>query len=258
MLIMRGLITILFSFVFLLSSVPADAKFKIIGIETGFYVTLSGYIVTNAHVVAKCQDIYAIDHSEGKIWSYKQFNNNKLELINIDHYQDLVVLRDPKKRYGHDIPDFLKDYNPEKGEKVYVIGFPGESGSSGKYKFKESVITNVKGPTGEAHQISFEHAGMPGNSGGPLLDAWGNIIGVVSAKKYKNVIYRETGDLEGKHVSDVAVNLDTLIEFLNNNRVFVRSTTTSRSRSKYNKESPSEIKAQTAKYITRIFCTRDK
>lgn len=135
---------------------------------SGFFVTPEGQLVTNEHVVHECKTIAV------------QFHNVTLpaNLIARDPANDLAV---------------LDTHNPGKtavsmresarlGEGIAVFGFPlnGILSSGGNFTLGNVTATSGLGDDSRHFQISAPV--QPGNSGGPLLDLSGNVVGIVQAK----------------------------------------------------------------------------
>lgn len=176
---------------------------------TGFFVNRDGDIVTNAHVVKNCQSI-SVKTLEGE---------KRVSLRATDPDRDLALLR----LDGGDVPAIaslrwnIRDV--KQGDEVVVMGYPGQEGVAGQYQFKKSTVVQLKGPIGEPQWLQIESVAQHGNSGGPVLDGAGNVIGVVSANALTyRVVTSATGEqlsdpqLIGK--SDVAITLPVLEDFL--------------------------------------------
>lgn len=97
-----------------------------------------------------------------------------------DQIHDLSILRvtDPAFTAFGTLPYTFKAEESDLGEKVYTLGYPREDIVFGEGSLSSS--TGFEGDT-TAYQISIPL--NPGNSGGPLLDDKGNLIGVISGKQ---------------------------------------------------------------------------
>jgi serine protease Do len=138
---------------------------------TGFALSSNGYLVTNYHVVKDADSIYV---QNGKGISFKA------ETIYIDPTYDIAVLliNDPLFKNLSPLPYTFKKSNAELGEDVYTIGYPKDDIVYGKGYLSSS--TGFGGDS-TAYQVSIPV--NPGNSGGPLMDSRGNVIGIVSGKQ---------------------------------------------------------------------------
>ena len=139
---------------------------------TGFVINDYGYIITNYHVVENAVDIAVLDSSS------RTYSAN---LVGYDAKKDIALLH----------ADFLKDIRPmilgdsdnvKLGETVVAIGCPRGDNytlavSQGIVSAKDRVMSSTN-----LAMIQTDAALNPGNSGGPLIDSHGNVIGIVTSK----------------------------------------------------------------------------
>jgi S1-C subfamily serine protease len=138
---------------------------------TGFLVSTKGLLVTNAHVVQNA-NIIAVQNSEGQ--------DLQARVVYVDVPRDLAILKieDPDFKAPSSIPYSIKRGNGDIAEPVFTLGYPrndivyGEGYLSAKTGFNGDTLT---------YQIAID--ANPGNSGGPILNRSGEIIGVLSAKQ---------------------------------------------------------------------------
>jgi serine protease Do/2-alkenal reductase len=157
-------------------SEPADTSTLIVppkaeqALGTGFFISPTGYIVTNHHVIAGASEIKVTMH-DGSIFTAK--------LIGSDKKADLAVL---KIDAHHPVP-FLHFGNSSRlvlGDWVVAIGNPFGLG----FSVSAGVVSALHRDIGSGPYDDFiqtDAAINRGNSGGPLLDAKGEVIGVDSA-----------------------------------------------------------------------------
>ncbi|SMG49596.1 S1C family serine protease [Sphingobacterium psychroaquaticum] len=138
---------------------------------TGFMITKDGYVVTNYHVISGADSIHLQNH---KGQSYKA------DIIFTNAEKDLAILHinDSTFKSHKNVPYTFKKQDSELGEDIYTIGFPRDEAVYGQGYLSSS--TGYAGDT-LAYQISIPV--NPGNSGGPVLDKEGNIIGIISGKQ---------------------------------------------------------------------------
>ena len=138
---------------------------------TGFALTSNGYVVTNYHVVNGSDSVY-IQNTEG--------DSYKVRTVYVDPTYDIAILQitDPEFRSYRSLPYTIKKSSSDLGENVYTIGFPRDEPVLGIGYLSSS--TGYSGDT-TAYQVSIPV--NPGNSGGPLLDNRGNVIGIISGKQ---------------------------------------------------------------------------
>jgi serine protease Do len=138
---------------------------------TGFALSSNGYVVTNYHVVQGADSVY-VQNSDGEAF--------KAKMIYIDPAYDLAVLQiiDPAFKDLDVLPYSFKKSASDVGEDVFTIGFPRDDQVYGK-----GYVSSKNGYAGDtvAYQVSIPV--NPGNSGGPLLDNRGNVIGIINGKQ---------------------------------------------------------------------------
>jgi len=150
---------------------------------TGIIMSEDGYIITNAHVVSDAQTIqvllpksYADDNSSEEDLTVKA------ELVGKDTQTDIAVLKINKK--GLTKAEFGKSSELKVGEVAIVIGNPlgfelANSVTAGIISALDRSIT-IEDRT--MNTIQTDASINNGNSGGPLINAYGQVIGITSAK----------------------------------------------------------------------------
>lgn len=146
---------------------PRPATFS----GTGFAISSDGFLVTSSHVVEGADSVL-IENEAGQKF--------KVTEVYRDQVHDLSILRvtDTTFQAFGNLPYTFKTGESDLGEKVYTLGYPREDIVFGEGSLSSS--TGFEGDT-TAYQISIPL--NPGNSGGPLLDDRGNLIGVISGKQ---------------------------------------------------------------------------
>jgi len=154
---------------------------KVIKIKTssgsGFFVSKDGYVVTNYHVIKDGKKIKVDVNLNGVKNTYNA------KIINVDKQNDLAILKinDDKFKNMATLPYNIKTKNVRVGEKVITMGYPSIEYQGNEVKITEGIISSNTGfqddPT--AYQISAPV--QPGNSGGPLFDMNGNLIGITNS-----------------------------------------------------------------------------
>ncbi len=198
---------------------------------TGFFVS-KNLLVTSEHVVKKCLNIAirgAVPPSSAKV-------------LNEDEKEDLALLQ--TEIAAPSLPYLRMNY-PEihVNDPIFTIGYPLEHAESGLYILKPAKVLNISYKS-ESHfsEIEFTDSVNHGNSGGPILDKNGNIIGVVKAK----ATYVDTNN-KTTNVG-IAVGLDSLISFLDKNKVVYSKMHSYDMLTNYRNDKTAE------KYIVNIHC----
>jgi S1-C subfamily serine protease len=139
---------------------------------SGFEVDEQGDVVTAAHVVDEASSVEVI---------FQDGTTRKAEVLGIDEASDLAVIKfNPEGIELH--PLKVGDSSTLKvGAAVAAIGAPFEYAWSFSTGIVSGLDRTIEAPNGfsVSHAIQTDAAVNPGNSGGPLLDAEGEVIGVV-------------------------------------------------------------------------------
>ncbi len=145
---------------------------------TGFFVSSNGYIITNYHVVDGARNI-KVTKVNGD--SYKKYSA-KVEVS--DKQNDLAIIKitDPLFSSIGTLPYAFKFSVANVGEDCFVLGYPLVSTMGTDIKLTNGIISSRTGFNGSVSEYQMSAPVQPGNSGGPLFDKGGNVIGVVCAK----------------------------------------------------------------------------
>lgn len=144
---------------------------------TGFALK-NGYIVTNYHVIEGANSIIV----QGVNGNFNiQYNTS---IVGTDKINDLALLKvtDPTFKGFGIIPYSISSAISEVGEEIFVLGYPLTSTMGDEIKLTTGVISSKTGFQGDIALYQISAPIQPGNSGGPLFDKNGNVIGIVSAK----------------------------------------------------------------------------
>jgi len=160
------------------------------GSGTGFVITNNGYVMTNHHVIEDANEI-VIEFTQGPFSSY---GNLKCEVVLKDEAGDMAVLKitDEKFQSTYQLPYVLKSDVLAVGTAVYSLGYPmALSGLGREVKFSEGSISSKTGYENSINSYQTSVPVQPGNSGSPLVDAEGNIVGCIHAiiREADNVSY---------------------------------------------------------------------
>jgi len=136
-----------------------------VGSGTGFAVTKTGYIVTNVHVIKGCDDVDITFH--GKDLS--------LAIIFTDAGNDLALL---KGNFNPDQIFALSRDGPKLMEDIFVAGFPFGDKYSRAIKVTKGIVSSLTGYKNNLSNFQFDAAINSGNSGGPIFNLKGAVIGV--------------------------------------------------------------------------------
>ncbi|HAX19572.1 MAG TPA: hypothetical protein DCY64_04730 [Hydrogenophaga sp.] len=151
---------------------------------TGFFVSTQGHLVTNFHVIDGSNEITI------KLPSSGQFVQARL--IQKDPANDIALLKiDATTR---PIP-IARQSLPSKGEEVLTLGYPLVAIQGQEQKATFGRINALTGIRDDVRFLQVDTPIQPGNSGGPLLDISGRVVGVVTATLDQIITLRSSGSL---------------------------------------------------------------
>jgi S1-C subfamily serine protease len=163
---------------------------------SGFFVVEPGFVLTNAHVVGMLARNAPLPTSVRVVRDKGETHETTLtaKVVAVDHDADLALLSVPKE--GLPAPLVVKSaQNLQETQPVYVAGFPlgelpGKSITINKYE-----LSSLKKEKGVLDKLQIQGGMQPGNSGGPVLDADGAVIGVcVAILRNTNINFAIPGD----------------------------------------------------------------
>ena len=175
---------------------------------TGFFVNRQ-YVITNAHVVKSCTEVYV----KGAI------PEQKAEVKVLDDANDLALIetKESPKQFA---PLRFNIEDLKVGDKVLLMGYPGEPGARGVYSVATAKVEDMHEIAGSEGRFYITDVVEHGNSGGPVFDTSGNVIGVVVAKSILYTVNAVTQErLSEKHVG-LVISLATLKQFLFDHGIF--------------------------------------
>ncbi len=183
------------------SSTPRAPKMEISATGTGWYVAPGGYMVTNAHVVDGC-----------KMVTLK--SGAQLEVLDVQVEEDLALL----KGTASVTHLALRDGRAARlAEDVLIAGYPLGGILSSGINVTVGTVSALLGMGDDDRRFQFTAPVQPGNSGGPVLDTSGNVIGVVVSKLNAMNIQQEVGDIPQNVNFGIA--LKNVVTFLDANDV---------------------------------------
>ena len=186
-------------------AVPALPKGQIpqSGTGSGFFVSKMGHVITNAHVVKNCKKLTVGDNANKQV---------PAELLNTDQSNDLALLKlsslelasaDSKSLIQKlsivVVPlaskGLLRSEDVRLGEKVLVAGYPYGDYFSNTIKVTGGLVSATRGAGDDSGQFQLDAAVQAGNSGGPIYDSSGNIVGVVVSQLDKMMMAKTIGSM---------------------------------------------------------------
>jgi S1-C subfamily serine protease len=161
------------------SSLPDSEQLHAIG--SGFFVTRDGYLLTNFHVVKDAQRIRVMYKKEAL----------DAKVIDTDKEDDLALIKIDGKSFPA-LAISAKD-TVNLGQEVFTIGFPNIQMQGLEPKYTDGRISSLAGMEDDPTEYQISVPLQPGNSGGPLCDANGQVVGVVVARLNDMAVMKISG-----------------------------------------------------------------
>ncbi len=151
---------------------------------TGWPVA-GGFVVTNHHVVAGHENIILLRRDGEQI---------RATVAVYDAVNDLALLKPENTKF---LPPALPlaDSSVHVGEQVFTVGYPHPDMMGAEAKLTQGIVNARTGLGGDPRMYQISVPMQAGNSGGPLLNMNGEVVGVVVAKMSAVKVFEWTGDL---------------------------------------------------------------
>lgn len=201
---------------------------------TGFYVSLDGHIITNQHVVDGCKTIEIIrDGSPEQISLVVEDVRNDVALLKAGESKDIAFIRG-----GRGI---------RQGDEIIAYGYPLSGILSSSAKVTTGAVSSLSGLGDDFRYMQISAPVQRGNSGGPLLDKGGNVVGIVTAKINAMEVQKATGDIPQN--INFSLKSSVVKDLLDANNIDYET------RETREKISTSDIVTEARRYTVRIQCT---
>ena len=174
-----------------------------VGTATAFVVSDQGHLLSNHHVVSGCSQVRLTG------------NDKPLKLLPQDAANDLALLQMPDKPQA--VAVFRAANDLRQGESIVIYGYPLEGTLAAGGNLSPGVVSALAGVGNNTSQIQITAPVQPGNSGGPVLDGKGQVVGVVVQKLDAVKVAKLTGDVPQN--VNFAINEATTRTFLDSNQV---------------------------------------
>jgi uncharacterized protein len=175
------------------------SKLQLFATGSGFYVSAAGHIVTNEHVVDGCKEM-------------RLAGGTVLQLLVFDKSNDLALLKAP--RPGAGFVRFRDGHGVRTGESILIAGFPLRDEISSELNVTTGNVSSLAGPDNDRSLIQITAPVQHGNSGGPVLDLSGNVVGVVQSKFDPSAQADSDNTIDVPQNVNFAVSANTLRSFL--------------------------------------------
>lgn len=148
---------------------------------SGYVLTRDGHIGTNAHVVSDCSYLDVPGYGTAT-------------LVQADLVNDLAIIQLDRKHADH-VVKFRAKQPILRGEEIFVLGYPFAQLLDNNLNFTHGIVSSLAGVQGDIRHFMVSAPVQPGNSGGPVLDRTGALIGTVVSRLDKFKTLRLAGDL---------------------------------------------------------------
>jgi len=193
------------------------------GNGSGIFISEKGYIATNYHVVKDANAIQVEYLQKGKKYTYSA------KVIVTDKQNDLAILKiqDPGFKALPKIPYVFSTRIKDVGSEVFALGYPLEDVMGSEIKFTDGKVSSKTGMEGDITMYQISVPLQPGNSGGPLFDNEGNLVGITSAQLSKEQFNAENVNYAIKinYLKNLIEIMTEQIELPNNIDIYKRSLT---------------------------------
>lgn len=137
---------------------------------TGFLIDRKGYLVTNAHVLK----------GKGVVVSNSSGQELSATIVYKDDTTDLALLKIDDENFKpiSNLPYTVKKSNFDLGSEVYTLGYPRDI-----IVYNSGYISATAGYDGDTASLQISLPANPGNSGGPVLNKNGEIVGILSTRE---------------------------------------------------------------------------
>jgi uncharacterized protein len=204
---------------------------------TGFVVSREGHVLTNYHVIEGCTKI--VCDLGGK--------PTLLSVVQTDTRNDLALLR--LNNPGPAALKFRDGKSIRSGDGIVVVGYPLQEILANQAHVTTGTISAMAGPANDARILQITAPVQAGNSGAPVLDLAGNVVGIATAKLNAIKTAQRTGDLPQN--VNFAINAAVVKAFLDANGVGYESASSNK------KLEASEIGESAKKSTLFILCSKE-
>jgi S1-C subfamily serine protease len=174
---------------------------------TGYVISANGHIVTNHHVIDGCTGDISGNLSGEPVAT--------LRLVSSDASNDLALLQGPVTAFKNFAR--IRDRSIRSGDSVVAIGYPYHGLLTSDFTVTTGIVSSLSGIANDTRFLQISAAVQPGNSGGPLLDTSGTVVGMVAAKINALRFVRATGNIPEN--INFAIKTGAIRDFLDNSAI---------------------------------------
>ena len=186
------------------------------GNGSGVIISKSGHIITNHHVIEDAEDIEVEFILNDEVQKYNA------EIVQVDKTNDLAIVKIVDVNFDGvgELPYNFKTRSSDVGTKVYAFGYPLALSIMGKeIKVTDGMISSKTGFDGDITTYQITAPIQAGNSGGPLFDEKGNLIGINSSGIRKDVAANVAYSIKTSYILNLIDILPKSIELPSNTKL---------------------------------------
>jgi len=225
---------------FLLFIISATAEAAEISVGSGVVIGTQGEILTNAHVVEACSEINV---------RFPSGNSELAVLVARDEKNDLAAIRATSIIIPATSVATFRDGPVRAGDAVVALGYPLSGLLASTANLSVGNVSALAGLADDSRYLQISAPVQPGNSGGPLLDASGHVVGIVTAKLNAARVAKFTGDIPQN--VNFALKVDVARTFLDSKGIAYRKAPSDQ------QLSPADVGDKGRPFTVQIECKQD-
>lgn len=194
--------------------VKGNNEYELLATGSGILIS-DNIIITNNHVIDGANKIEVVINANGIPETYSA------KVLCTDKTNDLAIVcvKDEKFKNVGDAPFSIKSNVADVGTSVFAMGFPMSQYLGDEVKVTDGIISSKSGFDGDLATYQISAAIQPGNSGGPLFDNTGNLIGITSAGLDKRIADNVGYAIKSSYVLNLIDSAPINIKIPNNSNV---------------------------------------
>ena len=137
---------------------------------TGFIIDAKGYLVTNAHVIEGAKNV-AVQNSKGEYLA---------KVVYTDNSRDIAIIKITDKDFKPfaSVPYSISKSAADRAESIFTLGYPRN-----EIVYGEGYVSAITGYKGDTLSCQIDIAANRGNSGSPILNKQGEVIGILNGRQ---------------------------------------------------------------------------